>query len=435
MNARVWKKVATSTAFYSRQQLLHVISQPRSTPVQSAIPTCLHSWHLFSHRSVQQQHHRQKSSIATDLYSVQQQQLQHSKGVTTGINGKPLYKPIAFYSLIPIPRERVIALRDIIETRLSELDVVGRIYLAPEEGIGGINCQMAVPLTHMAQVKKFFNSLHDDFGPISFTEGLEELPEPCFRKLRVMIKKNLVGVKESIHASDLVDPSTHHLDPVDWHQQLCEQADKAFLVDMRNHYEYDMGHFEHAAKLDVDTFREGLDELQNMIKGQPDKTLYMYCTGGIRCDVTASYLRKNGIKDFKMLKGGITAYGNYMKSLSNDGNLGNDKLAATTKTTTTEARSLFRGKNFSFDDRRGERITSDVLTQCYQCGNPCDTLHNCANTRCHLLFVQCESCKQAMNSTCSDTCNDVLSGKKTWKMGYNYHRQIRPKTTSSSCSH
>ena len=62
-----------------------------------------------------------------------------------------------------------------------------------------------------------------------------------------------------------------------------------------------MGHFEHAAKLDVDTFREGLDELQNMIKNQPDKTLYMYCTGGIRCDVTASYLRKNGINDFKMV--------------------------------------------------------------------------------------------------------------------------------------
>ncbi|KAI8149759.1 Rhodanese-like domain-containing protein [Fennellomyces sp. T-0311] len=319
------------------------------------------------------------------------------------------FRPIAFYSLVPIPLERVHVLRSLIEKRLSELGVLGRIYLAPEDGIGGINSQMAVPVGQIANMKKFFDELRADFGPIAFTEGLEELDVPCFRKLRVMIKKDLVGVKQSIKAGDLVDPSSHHLDPADWHKELSENGDKALLVDMRNHYEYDVGHFEHAVKLDVDTFREGLDELQKLCKQQPEKTLYMYCTGGIRCDVTTSYLHQNGIDKFKMLKGGITSYGNYIRS-----------------STEGPVRSLFRGKNFSFDDRRGERITDDVLTTCFQCGKPCDTLHNCANTRCHLLFVQCEACRIAMNKTCSELCSDVLAGRKTWDIEYDYHRQIRP---------
>ncbi|KAG2227954.1 hypothetical protein INT45_011978 [Circinella minor] len=431
MNARTWSKVTTTiTTSHFRQQFLRVVSKSKFTSIAKPLipilhyelPSCARPKPLLRYYSNVPITTTNRNIPKFSPTSQQQKYVVHDNDATQ------LYKPIAFYSLIPISQERVVILRDMIESRLSELGVVGRIYLAPEEGIGGINSQMAVPLSQMTLLKKFFNDLHDDFGAISFTEGIEELKEPCFRKLRVMIKKNLVGVRKSISASDLIDPSNHHLDPASWHKQLNEKADKAFLVDMRNHYEYDMGHFEHAAKLDVDTFREGLDELQSMIKDQPDKTLYMYCTGGIRCDVTASYLRKKGINDFKMLKGGITAYGNYIKSLCNNGNDDDDENNDTT------IRSLFRGKNFSFDDRRGERITDDVLTQCYQCGKSCDVLHNCANTRCHLLFVQCESCRQAMNKTCSDTCHDVLLGKEAWDVDYDYHRQIRPMDASSLSS-
>ncbi|KAI9319090.1 hypothetical protein BX666DRAFT_1423655 [Dichotomocladium elegans] len=161
--------------------------------------------------------------------------------------------------------------------------------------------------------------------------------------------------------------------------------------------------------MDVDTFREGMDELEKLIRQNPDKAVYAYCTGGIRCDVASSYFHKKGLgKNLRMLKGGITAYGQYMKNNPN------------------KDESLFRGKNFTFDDRRGERITRDVLARCYQCGSACDTMHNCANTQCHLLFVQCATCRARMEKTCSDLCKDVLAGKETWTLEYDYHRQIRP---------
>ncbi|KAJ8659144.1 hypothetical protein O0I10_005183 [Lichtheimia ornata] len=316
------------------------------------------------------------------------------------------YRPVSFYRLTPLSKERVEQLRKQIFDQLTTWGVVGRIYLAPEQGISGINCQIAAPIHMLPMVRQFFDGL--DMGQIEYTEGLEDLDTPCFRKLRVMIKKNLVAIKDVLPANEIEIQKEQHLDPEEWHRQLSEKGSDAILVDMRNHYEYDIGRFDHAIKMDVDTFREGLDELERMMLARPDKEVYMYCTGGIRCTATSSYFANKGIgKNLKMLKGGITAYGQYIRQ-------------------NPKEQSLFRGKNFTFDDRRGERVTHDVLARCFQCGAPCDVLHNCANTQCHLLFVQCDVCRTRMNKTCSDLCRQVLEGKRTWNMEYDYHRQIRP---------
>ncbi|GAA5813236.1 hypothetical protein MFLAVUS_006710 [Mucor flavus] len=314
------------------------------------------------------------------------------------------FKPIAFYSIVPLTESRVTTLRNVLEKDLSSLGVVGRIYIAPEQGVGGINCQMAVPADKIDSVKEFFDGFKSDFGTIEYSQGMQDTSHPNFNKLRVLVKKNLVSIRQHVTTQDLaVQP--HHLTPEDWHTQLSQQKDEVFLLDMRNQYEYNVGHFDHAIKMDVDTFREGIHLLDQLVADKSkQKDIFMYCTGGIRCSVAGSYLRKKGYENVKMLKGGINAYGHYIKESTKN--------------------SLFKGKNFTFDGRRGEAITNHVLTQCYHCGSSCDHITNCVNTRCHLLFVQCEACKSKMKHTCSDHCHSVLEGKEEYQLDYDYHRQV-----------
>jgi UPF0176 protein len=118
------------------------------------------------------------------------------------------------------------------------------------------------------------------------------------------------------------------------------------------------------------------------------KNLVMYCTGGIRCEKASAYYKHQGFKNVFQLEGGII---NYAKQIKEEG-----------------LESKFIGKNFVFDHRLGERITDDIVSQCHQCGAPCDVHTNCANEGCHLLFIQCDSCKSKMEGCCSTECVDVI---------------------------
>ena len=143
------------------------------------------------------------------------------------------------------------------------------------------------------------------------------------------------------------------------------------VVDMRNHYEYEVGHFTNAIEIPSDTFREQLPMSAEMLENKKDKNIIMYCTGGIRCEKASAYLLHKGVKNVYHLEGGIIYYAQQVK----DKNL----------------QSKFIGKNFVFDDRLGERITDDVIARCHQCGKPADTHTNCKNDACHLLFIQCDA--------------------------------------------
>ena len=169
--------------------------------------------------------------------------------------------------------------------------------------------------------------------------------------------------------------------------QLIED-EKTVLVDMRNHYESEIGHFKNAVTPDVDTFRDSLDIIEEDLKdSKDDKKLVMYCTGGIRCEKASAYFKHKGFKNVYQLEGGIIEYTRQV----NDQNLENK----------------FLGKNFVFDHRRGERISEEIIANCHQCGKSCDTHVNCANEACHLLFIQCEECKEKMEECCSNECKDI----------------------------
>jgi Predicted sulfurtransferase len=171
-------------------------------------------------------------------------------------------------------------------------------------------------------------------------------------------------------------------------------------IDMRNHYESEIGFFKGAIKPDVDTFRESLEVIDRELeKNGKEKNYLMYCTGGIRCEKASAYLKHKGIKNVFQLEGGIIEYTRQV----NENNLKNN----------------FLGKNFVFDERRGERISDDIVSNCHQCGKPCDSHINCINESCHLLFIQCEDCREKMNSCCSNECMEII------KLSYDEQKSLR----------
>jgi len=262
----------------------------------------------------------------------------------------------------------------------NPLEVLGRIYVASE----GINAQLSLPADH-------FYAFKDTIEVYDFMKGIRlniavEHDDHSFLKLTVKVRDKIV-------ADGLVD-ETFDVTNIGIHLKAKEFNDlledpNTVVVDMRNHYESEIGHFRQAIKPDVDTFRESLPIIEEQLADHKhDKKLLMYCTGGIRCEKASAYFKHKGFENVYQLEGGIIEYTRQVKAEGLE--------------------SKFIGKNFVFDHRLGERITDDIVSQCHQCGAPCDIHTNCANEGCHLLFIQCDSCKEKMEGCCSTECVTVI---------------------------
>lgn len=206
-----------------------------------------------------------------------------------------------------------------------------------------------------------------------------------FLKLKVKVRDKILADGLDDKTFD-VTKKGEHVNAIKFNE-LISNPDTV-LVDMRNHYETEIGHFQGAITPDVDTFRESLPIIEDDLKDfKEEKNLVMYCTGGIRCEKASAYYKHRGFKNVYQLEGGIIEYARQVK----EQNLENK----------------FIGKNFVFDHRRAEKITDEVIAKCHQCGAACDTHVNCANEACHLLFIQCPSCAEKMNDCCSDKCKEI----------------------------
>jgi UPF0176 protein len=265
--------------------------------------------------------------------------------------------------------------RDELFAHWSTLKVFGRIYLAHE----GINAQLSVP-EH--SIKDFTNHLYQNplFKDVPIKQAIED-DSKSFFALKMKVKSKIVadGLKEG--SFDASNTGTR-LDAVTFHHKM-DNLD-IVLVDMRNKYESEVGHFKNALRPDVKTFRESLPKILKDIGDKKDKELMLYCTGGIRCEKASAYFKHHGFKNVYQLDGGIIQYAHEMNRLGME--------------------SKFIGKNFVFDERLGERITPDILGKCYNCGGSSDRQVNCANLACHTLIIQCEKCASSMKSFCSEKC-------------------------------
>ena len=283
-------------------------------------------------------------------------------------------KTISFYRYVRIEEPDI--LRDELYARWNSQHVLGRIYIAKE----GINAQMAVPEKIYDQ---FIDHLYSDekFRDMEIKEALEE-NKPSFIKLTIKVRENIVA--DGLGSDFRVNRIGNHLNAEEFNQAI---KDGAVVVDMRNHYESEVGHFENALLPESDTFRETLPKSLEMLKGKQDAKVLLYCTGGIRCEKASAFLLQKGFKDVNQLKGGIIEYAHQVKEKDLD--------------------CKFKGKNFVFDDRMGERVTEDVLSTCHQCGESCDRHVNCANDDCHLLFIQCSKCEEEMQGCWTKECIEM----------------------------
>ncbi|MDM1406068.1 rhodanese-related sulfurtransferase [Myroides sp. DF42-4-2] len=285
---------------------------------------------------------------------------------------------LSFYAYAKIENPQ--QFRDDLFLAWNALDALGRTYVAHE----GINAQMSVPASK-------FEAFRDTLEAYDFMKGIRlnvavEQDDLSFLKLTVKVRNKIVADGLNDATFDVTNKGIH-LKANEFNQLL--EDPNTIVVDFRNHYESEVGHFVGAITPDVDTFRESLPIIKDQLEEiKEDKNLLMYCTGGIRCEKASAYFKHHGFKNVYQLEGGIIEYTRQVKAEGLE--------------------SKFIGKNFVFDHRLGERITDDVIANCHQCGKPCDVHVNCANEACHLLFIQCDACAEAMHGCCSNECLEVI---------------------------
>jgi UPF0176 protein len=284
----------------------------------------------------------------------------------------------SFYKYVKIDNPK--DLRDNLFMQWTNLNCFGRIYVAQE----GINAQMSVPKSNWDE---FVNQLYQDnhFTNVPLKIAVDD-DGKSFYKLIIKVKDKVVA--DGINDKDFDASNTGAYLSAEGFNKAIEDPN-TIVVDMRNHYESEVGRFDKAFCPDADTFREELPLVVDHLKGQENKKVIMYCTGGIRCEKASAYLKHKGFKDVNHLQGGIIQYAKEVKELGLE--------------------SKFRGVNFVFDERIGERITADVLSNCHQCGKACDSHVNCKNDDCHLLFIQCDECADKMQGCCTPKCQTIAA--------------------------
>lgn len=296
---------------------------------------------------------------------------------------------ISFYQYAKIGNPQIF--RDHLFLNWEKLDVLGRIYVANE----GINAQLSVPAEN-------FNLFKSHLDSITFLKDIRlniavEQYNKSFLKLKVKVRNKILADGLNDESFDVTDIGKH-LNAKEFNDMLADS--NTVCVDMRNHYESEIGYFKGAIRPDVDTFRDSLDIIEDDLKNdKEEKNLVMYCTGGIRCEKASAYYKHKGFKNVFQLEGGIIEY---TRQVKNEG-----------------IENQFLGKNFVFDHRLAEEISSDVVSNCHQCGASCDTHTNCVNVACHLLFIQCENCTDKMNNCCSDNCKSVI------ELSYEEQKELR----------
>ena len=269
--------------------------------------------------------------------------------------------------------------RDHLYLLLEPVSVLGRIYVSNE----GVNAQISV-------IEENYQALIEALDTITFLKDIRlnkaiEDNGKSFYKLKIKLRKKIVADGLNDTEFDVTNKGKH-LTAVEFNE--LSSLEDSIIVDMRNHYESEVGHFDGAITPDVETFRQALPVVEKILEGKEDKNIIMYCTGGIRCEKASAYFKHKGFENVFQLEGGIIEYARQAKKQN--------------------ILNKFRGKNFVFDDRLGEKISDHVISSCHQCGQPSDVHVNCANDACHILFIQCTSCQKKLDNCCSQKCSDFI---------------------------
>lgn len=282
------------------------------------------------------------------------------------------YLVLAYYLFTEIenPEEEVRKQKKFFENR----DVTGRIYLSKQ----GINGQMSGSredaLAYMEWLKE-----DERFREIEFKVHLHK--EQAFPRMTVKSRKQLVALDLDVDLSK----KGSYLSPQEWSEMLEKKDENTLLIDIRNDYETEIGHFEGSLLPPCETFREFpafTAKLAQEVDAKNTKVM-MCCTGGIRCELYSAVMKEQGFKEVYQLQGGIIKYGQEVGS------------------------KHFEGKLFVFDDRLSvplDKENSTTIASCHLCSCLSDTYYNCANMDCNKLFLACKECLDKLQGCCCPTC-------------------------------
>lgn len=285
---------------------------------------------------------------------------------------------LSFYRYVKIADP--VEFRGRLLAKWSEFACMGRIYVAHE----GINAQMNVPKMYWDQFDAWLQ-IQPELQGIPYKIAVEEGEMPSFFKLAIKVKDKIVADGLDDSSFDVTNTGAY-LTAAEMNAYV-EDPD-AIVVDMRNNYEAEVGHFEGAIAPNVATFRDELKKTPELLKDYKDKKVAIYCTGGIRCEKASAWLKHNGFKDVRHLKGGIIDYAHQVEQQG--------------------LQNKFKGKNFVFDERLGERISDEIISTCHLCQETkSDTHYHCKNQICHTLFIGCDECIKKRNGYCSWGCAQI----------------------------
>ena len=264
---------------------------------------------------------------------------------------------------------------------LESKDARGRIYINEK----GINGQMSI---HESQAEEYIQWLHG-FDPLKGMEVKIHLFEDhAFAKLTIKYRSQLAALDAKVDMKNTAE----HVSPKKWKEMLESQDKDTIVVDVRNQYEWEVGHFEGALLPKLETFRDFKEYVQKLKETYNQKTkVMMYCTGGIRCEMYSCLLKEEGFDSVFQLDGGVIKYG------------------------LEEGSSHWKGKLFVFDDRMAVPIsseTAEVISRCHHCGTESETYHNCANMDCNHLFISCLECAKELQGCCSTHCTKMPRVRK-----------------------
>lgn len=307
-------------------------------------------------------------------------------------------KTISFYRYVRISDP--VAFRDRLFEQWSQWDCFGRIYVAYE----GINAQMNVPEEHWQAFDAWVQS-QPELADVPYRVAVEDGEQSSFFTLTIKVRPKIVADGLDDTSFDVTDTGAY-LTAEEMNQYIDDPD--AVVVDMRNNYESEVGHFEGAITPDVVTFRDELQRTPELLRIHRNKKIALYCTGGIRCEKASAWLKHNGFTDVRHLKGGIIEYAHQVQERG--------------------LPNRFRGKNFVFDERLGERIGDEVISTCHLCKTTkSDTHHHCKNQICHTLFIGCDECMHRGGGYCTRLCRlvDRLPRRMKKRLARYYNQYLR----------
>ncbi len=284
------------------------------------------------------------------------------------------YLILAYYCFTPIEDPEIEVRKH--KKFFQNLDVAGRIYLSKE----GINGQMSGA---EKDAEAYIAWLRSDPRFANMTFKIHHHHENIFARMTVKCRSQLVALDYKVDLSK----GGQHLSPKEW-KEMLEQHPDVLLLDVRNQYEWVIGHFEGATCPPLDNFRDFLhyaEHLKDNVNKAGTKVM-MYCTGGIRCELYSAVLKEKGFDEVYQLEGGLLNYG------------------------LQEGDAHWKGKVFVFDDRLAVAIDGqecEPISRCSHCHLPNDTYYNCANMDCNALFLCCDSCIETYSGCCCHACKQA----------------------------